>query len=622
MVTREPGPGQRAGRRPGRCRSRLRSRGPSPFPTGCGSGGVGHGILRVVGEATTVDYICTGIHLLPHRGKPLPTFNLADLFEIAADTLPDRLAVVAGDVRRTYAELDERATRFANHLARRGHRPGRRTSPSCRGTGWSGWWRCSAASRPGPSRSTSTTATRPTSSPTCCDDGEVVALVAERALPAAGRRGPPGSAGPAPRRRPRGRHRERRPRMVPDRPSATRTRWSLPSPERDVRAALPATTATCSTRAAPRGRPRVSSGAARTCSSPRSAGGNPGGPPIATPERAGRRRRTRAREPWLVTSPLMHGNGQWNSLVPLLTGRGVVLWTGRSLRRRTPWPRSPPGGRASSCSSWSATAWPCRSSRRWSADAVRPRPRVAAGGHVRAAPSCRPASRPAWANCFPRPRSSTGSVRPRPARSGTHGRQRRGVGGRRGSPWGPTPPCSTTTCARCASGERRTPGPPGPRSPRLLERPGQDRGDVPHRRRRDALGDPRRPGPARRTTGRSRCSVAARPASTPAARRCTPRRWRWRSRPTPTSPTPSSSASPDERFGQRGRGRRGAPRRAASTDLDERPGPPPPAPRRLQGCPASSWCRRAPVHAPRQARPALGCRSRGDQQSRTATTER
>jgi 3-oxocholest-4-en-26-oate---CoA ligase len=29
-----------------------------------------------------------------------------------------------------------------------------------------------------------------------------------------------------------------------------------------------------------------------------------------------------------VTSPLMHGNGQWNSLTPLLTGRGVVLWTG------------------------------------------------------------------------------------------------------------------------------------------------------------------------------------------------------------------------------------------------------------------------------------------------------
>jgi fatty-acyl-CoA synthase len=43
-------------------------------------------------------------------------FNLADLFEIVADTVPDRLALVAGDARLTYRELDERATRFAHHL--------------------------------------------------------------------------------------------------------------------------------------------------------------------------------------------------------------------------------------------------------------------------------------------------------------------------------------------------------------------------------------------------------------------------------------------------------------------------------------------------------------------------
>ncbi len=35
------------------------------------------------------------------------------------------------------------------------------------------------------------------------------------------------------------------------------------------------------------------------------------------------------RAPWLVTSPLMHGNGQWNSLRPLLAGNGVSLWTQR-----------------------------------------------------------------------------------------------------------------------------------------------------------------------------------------------------------------------------------------------------------------------------------------------------
>ena len=39
------------------------------------------------------------------------TFNLADLFEIVTDTVPDRLAIVAGPEERTYRQLDERATR-------------------------------------------------------------------------------------------------------------------------------------------------------------------------------------------------------------------------------------------------------------------------------------------------------------------------------------------------------------------------------------------------------------------------------------------------------------------------------------------------------------------------------
>jgi fatty-acyl-CoA synthase len=44
-------------------------------------------------------------------------FNLADLFEVVVDTVPDRLALVAGPVRLTYRQLDERANRFAHHLA-------------------------------------------------------------------------------------------------------------------------------------------------------------------------------------------------------------------------------------------------------------------------------------------------------------------------------------------------------------------------------------------------------------------------------------------------------------------------------------------------------------------------
>ena len=43
-------------------------------------------------------------------------FNLADLFESVADAVPEREAVVCGDNRLTYAQLDERATRLAHHL--------------------------------------------------------------------------------------------------------------------------------------------------------------------------------------------------------------------------------------------------------------------------------------------------------------------------------------------------------------------------------------------------------------------------------------------------------------------------------------------------------------------------
>ncbi len=43
-------------------------------------------------------------------------FNLADLFELVADAVPERTAIVAGGTARTYAELDERATRLAHTL--------------------------------------------------------------------------------------------------------------------------------------------------------------------------------------------------------------------------------------------------------------------------------------------------------------------------------------------------------------------------------------------------------------------------------------------------------------------------------------------------------------------------
>ena len=50
--------------------------------------------------------------------------NLADIFEVVVDAVPDREALVVGDRRLTYAALDERANRLADHLARAGIGPG------------------------------------------------------------------------------------------------------------------------------------------------------------------------------------------------------------------------------------------------------------------------------------------------------------------------------------------------------------------------------------------------------------------------------------------------------------------------------------------------------------------
>lgn len=48
------------------------------------------------------------------------TFNLGDLFDIVVDAVPDRTAIVWGDVRLSYRELGERSDRLAAALARRG----------------------------------------------------------------------------------------------------------------------------------------------------------------------------------------------------------------------------------------------------------------------------------------------------------------------------------------------------------------------------------------------------------------------------------------------------------------------------------------------------------------------
>ncbi|HET6949277.1 MAG TPA: acyl-CoA synthetase [Acidimicrobiales bacterium] len=52
------------------------------------------------------------------------TFNMADVWEMAADAVPDRTALVVGDRRLTYAQLEERANRLAGYLAAEGVGPG------------------------------------------------------------------------------------------------------------------------------------------------------------------------------------------------------------------------------------------------------------------------------------------------------------------------------------------------------------------------------------------------------------------------------------------------------------------------------------------------------------------
>lgn len=51
-------------------------------------------------------------------------FNIADLFEMVVDTVPDRDAIVCGDKRVTFKELDERSNQLAHYLESKGIKTG------------------------------------------------------------------------------------------------------------------------------------------------------------------------------------------------------------------------------------------------------------------------------------------------------------------------------------------------------------------------------------------------------------------------------------------------------------------------------------------------------------------
>ena len=47
-------------------------------------------------------------------------YNIADLYEMVADRVPTRSALVCGDQRATFADLDQRANKLAHFLASQG----------------------------------------------------------------------------------------------------------------------------------------------------------------------------------------------------------------------------------------------------------------------------------------------------------------------------------------------------------------------------------------------------------------------------------------------------------------------------------------------------------------------
>jgi fatty-acyl-CoA synthase len=239
----------------------------------------------------------------------VPAFNIADLFELVADAIPDRPALVAGDVRLTYAELDERSTRFANALRAAGVGPGAHVAVLAGNRAeWMevllGCFKARCAFININYRYTSDEVRY------VLDDSGATALVVEDDLA----------------------------HLVPtDRPPVDTT-FTLGA---DYDAALAAVSPDRP------GEPRSGDDpyvlyTGGTTGSPKGVvwrvedfffaalrGGSLVGTPIEVPEQIvdGLAEQW---EPWCVTSPMMHGNGQWNSLLPLLTGRGVVLWPGRS----------------------------------------------------------------------------------------------------------------------------------------------------------------------------------------------------------------------------------------------------------------------------------------------------
>src|SRR4051794_4935891 len=65
------------------------------------------------------------------EATPMPSYNLAALLEGSVATYPERTAIVFGDSRLTYAQVDAAANQVANLLVSRGIRPGDKVALMC-----------------------------------------------------------------------------------------------------------------------------------------------------------------------------------------------------------------------------------------------------------------------------------------------------------------------------------------------------------------------------------------------------------------------------------------------------------------------------------------------------------
>ena len=183
-------------------------------------------------------------------------FNLADLWERVADTVPDHEALVDGDRRFTFAELDDARDRLAHALAAARASEPATTSPSTSTTRSSTSRRCSPRSSCARYRSTSTTATSRTSCATSSPTATRARSCSTREFAPKLARDPRVAAAAADVRRRRRRPRRRRERRRPRR-DRVRSRARGASPGARLRRRAPATTSTSSTPAARPGCPRA-----------------------------------------------------------------------------------------------------------------------------------------------------------------------------------------------------------------------------------------------------------------------------------------------------------------------------------------------------------------------------